>query len=79
VVASLEALGYVDRVADPTDGRAHLIAITAAGHATIETLWHERTAGLTARIGKLDADQAARLDEALMTLELLVRDTTAGK
>lgn len=79
VVASLEALGYVDRVADPTDGRAHLIAITTAGRATIETLWNERTAGLTARIGKLDADQAARLDEALMTLELLVRDTTTGK
>jgi DNA-binding MarR family transcriptional regulator len=79
VVASLEALGYVDRVADPTDGRAHLIAITTAGRATIEALWNERTAGLTARIGKLDADQAARLDEALMTLELLVRDTTTGK
>jgi len=79
VVASLEALGYVDRVADPTDGRANLIAITAAGRATIETLWNERTAGLTARIGKLDADQVALLDQALMTLELLVRDTTTGK
>jgi DNA-binding MarR family transcriptional regulator len=79
VAASLETLGYVDRVADPTDGRAHLIAITATGRATIETLWTERTAGLTARIGKLDADQAAQLDQALMTLELLVRDTTTGK
>ena len=79
VVASLEAFGYVDRVADPTDGRANLIAITAAGRATIETLWNERTAGLTARIGKLDADQVALLDQALMTLELLVRDTTTGK
>ncbi len=79
VVASLEALGYVDRVADPTDGRAHLIAITAAGRATIETLWTERTAGLTARVGKLDVHQLACLDQALMTLELLVRDTTTGK
>ena len=74
VVASLEALGYVDRVADPTDGRASLVAITAAGRATIEALWNERTAGLAARIAKLDADQRAQLDEALATLELLVRD-----
>jgi len=79
VVASIETLGYVDRVADPTDGRAHLVAITPAGRATIETLWNERTAGLATRIGKLDADQAAQLDQALMTLELLVRDTTTGK
>jgi len=77
VVASLEGLGYVDRVADPTDGRAHLIAISATGRAAIETLWNERTAGLTARVGKLDAGQVSLLEEALVTLELLVRDTPA--
>jgi hypothetical protein len=79
VVASLEALGYVDRVADPTDVRANLIAVTAVGRATIETLWNERTAGLTARIAKLDADQVAQLDKALMTLELLVCDANTAK
>jgi DNA-binding MarR family transcriptional regulator len=79
VVASLEALGYVDRVADPTDGRANVIAVTAAGRATIEKLWTERTAGLAARIASLDATAIAQLDQALTTLELLVRDATAGK
>ncbi len=79
VVASLEALGYVDRVADPTDGRAQLIAISAAGRTALETLWNERTAGLAARIGRLDPDDVALLEDALTTLELLVRDTPAGK
>jgi len=40
-------------------------------------LWNERTAGLTARVGKLDAGQVSLLEEALVTLELLVRDTPA--
>jgi DNA-binding MarR family transcriptional regulator len=75
VVASLEALGYVDRVDDPTDGRAHLVAVTAAGRQTIEELWSERTAGLTGRIAKLTTDQVAALDQALGVLELLARES----
>ena len=33
LVAALEAQGLVERVPDPTDGRARLIRFTSAGHA----------------------------------------------
>lgn len=75
VVASLEELGHVDRVDDPTDGRACLIAITEGGHATIAALWSERAAGLSGRIGRLTPAQLALLDRALPVLEVLARDT----
>ena len=75
VVASLEALGYVDRVADPTDGRASLIAITRCRSR------HHRNAVERADGGPGRAHRAsstpinvALLEEALTTLELLVRD-----
>jgi DNA-binding MarR family transcriptional regulator len=74
VVASLEELGFVDRVDDPSDGRACLIEVTAAGRQTLEALWSERTAGLNGRIGRLSADQVALLDHALLVLEALARD-----
>jgi DNA-binding MarR family transcriptional regulator len=51
VVADLEALGYVERVPDPADGRAKTITLTARGHealaagqrilADIEQRWAE--------------------------------------
>jgi DNA-binding MarR family transcriptional regulator len=75
VVASLEELGFVDRVDDPRDGRACLIQVTAAGRATLEALWTERTAGLNGRISGLMPDQVALLDAALPVLELLTRET----
>lgn len=78
VVASLEELGYVDRVDDPSDGRACLIEVTAAGRQTLEALWNERTAGLNGRIGRLTAAQAAILDDALTVLEVLARDPDAS-
>src|SRR5450432_3453740 len=74
VVGSLEELGYVDRVDDPSDGRACLIEVTAQGRRTLEELWSERTAGLSGRIGRLSADQVALLDHALSVLEVLARD-----
>ncbi|MDQ1541487.1 MAG: hypothetical protein QOH29_2213 [Actinomycetota bacterium] len=75
VIASLEELGHVDRVDDPTDGRACLIAITEGGRATIGELWNERAAGLSGRIGRLTRAQLALLDQALPVLEVLARDT----
>jgi len=77
VVASLEELGYVGRVDDPSDGRAFLIEVTAVGRQTLQALWSERTAGLSGRIGRLTAAQAAALDDALAVLEVLARDPDA--
>jgi DNA-binding MarR family transcriptional regulator len=78
VVASLEDLGYVARVDDPSDGRACLVAVSPAGRTMLEELWNERAAGLNARIGRLTARQVALLDEALPVLEALARDHEPG-
>jgi DNA-binding MarR family transcriptional regulator len=36
ILDQLESAGYVARVADPRDGRARLVTITAAGHELVE-------------------------------------------
>jgi DNA-binding MarR family transcriptional regulator len=39
VVSELEAIGYVERVPDPSDGRAKIIKLTERGLAAWETGW----------------------------------------
>lgn len=36
LLADLERLGYLDRVPDPSDGRATLVSFTQAGHALLK-------------------------------------------
>jgi DNA-binding MarR family transcriptional regulator len=55
LVGELERLGYVERRADPTDGRNRLVALTARGWAAIE-------AGRAARAA-VTADLRAALGE----------------
>jgi len=74
VVATLQELGLVRRAAGSTDGRVSLIELSDAGHETLDELWSERAAGLTARIERLSPDQVAVLTAALPVLETLVRD-----
>lgn len=72
LVAALEREGLVERVPDPTDGRARLIRFTADGQAaadyarevvmSIEQEWNEH----------LGARQATALREALTSLRELV-------
>jgi DNA-binding MarR family transcriptional regulator len=74
VVANLEELGLVQRAAASTDGRVSVIELSDAGRQILIDLWNERAAGLTARIERLQPDQAATLQAALPVLETLVRD-----
>jgi DNA-binding MarR family transcriptional regulator len=73
-VQRLERAGYVRRVPDPGDGRATLVAPTAAGHALrarIEAIWTDLE-GLT--VGDMtDAEQAETL-AGLRRLEKQVSD-----
>lgn len=74
-VANVEALGYVERVADPQDGRAKLVVPTPRGRealilgrqvfADLEREWAEaigaeRVAGLRETLQEIHALQAAR-------------------
>jgi DNA-binding MarR family transcriptional regulator len=74
VIGNLEELGLVQRAAATTDGRVSVIELSDAGRQTLVDLWNERAAGLTARIERLQPEQAAVLQAALPVLETLVRD-----
>jgi DNA-binding MarR family transcriptional regulator len=74
VVASLQELGLVQKAHGSTDGRVSLIELSIAGRETLNELWSERAAGLTARIERLQPEQVAVLTAALPVLETLVRD-----
>jgi DNA-binding MarR family transcriptional regulator len=74
IVAGLQELGLVQRAAGSTDGRVSLIELSDAGRETLNELWSERAAGLTARIERLQPEQVAVLTAALPVLETLVRD-----
>ena len=74
VVATLEELGHVERIADTTDRRACLVDLTDAGRSVLQDLWGERTAGLSSRIERLSTADVRLLNGALGVLEALVRD-----
>lgn len=68
LVNHLEARGYVERSADPVDGRAQRVRITERGAAAvhcIRTLVQQTEAGWAARIG---APQVAELKRILRSL-----------
>jgi DNA-binding MarR family transcriptional regulator len=74
VVASLQELGYVQRVDDESDRRACFIRLTSEGRRILKHLAGERTAGLNSQIEKLDSRDRALLQAALPVLEALARD-----
>jgi DNA-binding MarR family transcriptional regulator len=78
VVATLQDLGLVQKAEGSTDGRVSLIELSAAGRETLNELWSERAAGLTARIERLQPEHVAVLIAALPVLETLVRDRVIG-
>jgi DNA-binding MarR family transcriptional regulator len=76
VVNRLEALGHAERVPDPTDGRAALVRITAAGRAMLAERHAARTETLQNELHRLNADDQSALAAALPALERLInRDT----
>ena len=72
IVAKLEELGLIDRTPDPNDGRASLVATTAAGRELLHRLRTRKTAYLAKRLDGLDADEIATLDRAATILERLL-------
>jgi DNA-binding MarR family transcriptional regulator len=72
IVAKLEQLGLVTRTADPADGRAFLVATTAAGRELLRRLRTRKTAYLARRLAGLDHDELATLERAATILERLL-------
>lgn len=75
VINRLEGDGYAERFPDPTDGRATLVRITAAGRQALAERHAERAAALSAAIARLPVKHQAALGAALDALHALTQDT----
>jgi DNA-binding MarR family transcriptional regulator len=72
IVAKLERLELVTRTADPSDGRAFLVAATGSGRDLLRRMRTRKTAYLARRLGRLDPDELATLESAAIILERLL-------
>lgn len=74
VVASLEEQGLLERLNDPHDKRACLVALSESGAALLGDLRDQRARGLSERLASLDDGEIANIRAALPALEKLSRE-----
>jgi len=74
LVNRLEAAGYAERIADPTDGRATLVRITDLGRDVLAERHDARAQALLAEVKRLDPDDRALLVAALPAVRRLVNN-----
>lgn len=72
IVAALEDLGLVTRMADPEDGRSSLVELAPRGEANLRDLRARRDAVLARRVAALGPRERAALAEAIPALETLL-------
>ncbi len=72
LVNRLAERGWVERTTDPTDGRAVLVALTAAGEEAYMRLKAEYRALLQAEMAALDDDEIETLATAVGILDRLI-------
>lgn len=78
LVNRLQERGWVERVPDPTDGRAVLARLTDAGHTTLDQLRAEYRALLHEEMARLDDDEVEALAAAVQILARLYDRIAAG-
>jgi DNA-binding MarR family transcriptional regulator len=71
IVNALETEGLVVRRPDPADGRAQVVAMTAAGRTLLTSGKEVKLAALRRRLAELPAGERERLEAAMPALELL--------
>jgi DNA-binding MarR family transcriptional regulator len=69
LIAELEAKGFVSRAADPEDGRAILISVTAAGIETVNVARSARAAMIAELLEQLAPEEVAAITAAVPALE----------
>ncbi len=72
IVGNLEAAGLVERTTAVADRRVSLVQITEAGRNELGTIRSQRNAWLAERLSQLDADDLARLRDALPVLDKIL-------
>ena len=71
LVNRLAAAGHVQRIADPTDGRATLVQLTAKGERTLADRRAARTAALRDHLRALPPEHREALAAALPAIDYL--------
>jgi DNA-binding MarR family transcriptional regulator len=74
IIARLEAGGLIERAADPADGRACLVTVTARGRELLQRLRGRKNAYLARNLRDLDADDLATLERAAEILERVLEE-----
>jgi DNA-binding MarR family transcriptional regulator len=74
VVAKLEADGFLTRQPDADDRRVTRVVVTTKGRNLLVASRRRKTAWLTTRLESMDADQRARLADALDILDALTTE-----
>jgi DNA-binding MarR family transcriptional regulator len=75
LVQRLESAGLVERLTDPDDGRASLIAITDSGHESLMARRRQQDAAIATRLAQLSPDELATLVAAAPALSTLIHVT----
>ncbi len=71
IVARLEADGYVERWADPEDGRSSLVVVAPRGERFLETATNRADADLNRQFAKLSGEDQAAIAAAVPAFERL--------
>jgi DNA-binding MarR family transcriptional regulator len=79
IVSRLVDHGLASRTPDPSDGRACLVATTAAGSALLKRLRTRKNAYLAKRMRTLDADDVETLARASEILERLLEEDSVRR
>ncbi len=79
IVADLADSGVIDRLQDPDDKRAALVAITKKGRRLIERMRRERTDVLSMALKSLSDQERRTLAKALPALEKLAESLKGAR
>jgi DNA-binding MarR family transcriptional regulator len=74
LIATLEEMGLINRLTDPTDGRVSFLRLTDNGRGALERIRSRRTAQLMQRLSSLSEDEREQVVAALPVLEQLGGD-----
>ena len=77
MVDGMEQQGWLERRADPTDGRAVLVALTPDGEAEIRRVRRIRSVALAEVLEGTGSEFVQDLDRATRALNALVKNLTA--
>lgn len=72
LVARLEGTGYLERRADPDDGRSFVVDITEHGHDLLDSARQRANEFLALQVGRLSEDDRRSIMAALPSLERLI-------